>query len=64
MSVAGLCGMCERAQATYVCDRCGAPVCDTHYDTSVGVCTDCASEVKSGRGEDTGRGEGSDNIHR
>lgn len=46
MSVAGLCGICERGEATYVCDRCGTPVCDAHYDTSVGLCTECASEVR------------------
>lgn len=51
MSVAGLCGICERDEATYVCDRCGTPVCDAHYDKSIGLCTNCASEVRASRGE-------------
>lgn len=53
MSVAGLCGICERGEATYVCDRCGTPVCDKHYSTEYGMCTDCASEVRRSRGERT-----------
>lgn len=51
MSVAGLCGICERAEATYVCDRCGNPVCEAHYDKQLGLCTDCAAQVRAGRGE-------------
>lgn len=54
MSVAGLCGVCERAEATYVCDRCGTPVCDAHYDRRLNLCTNCASEVRQSRGERTG----------
>ncbi|MFB6131934.1 MAG: zinc finger HIT domain-containing protein [Halanaeroarchaeum sp.] len=45
MSVEGLCGICEREPARYVCDRCGTPVCETHYDRAVGRCLDCATSA-------------------
>lgn len=51
MSVTGLCGICGRARATFVCERCGTPVCDEHYDTKLGLCSKCAAEVRAGRGE-------------
>ncbi|MFC7071317.1 hypothetical protein [Halobaculum lipolyticum] len=41
MSRSGLCQVCERAEATASCDRCGALVCGDHYDRERGVCADC-----------------------
>jgi DNA-directed RNA polymerase subunit RPC12/RpoP len=51
MSVAGLCGVCERAEAKYVCDRCGTPVCEDHHDHELGLCSKCAAQVRASRGE-------------
>lgn len=51
MSVAGLCGVCERAEAKYVCDRCGTPVCEDHHDRALGVCADCAAQIRASRGD-------------
>lgn len=51
MSVTGLCQTCGNAQAQFSCDRCGAVVCEQHYDAATGFCTECASEVRSGRGD-------------
>ena len=60
MSVSGLCEICESAQANHRCERCGTLACAAHYDTGLGVCTECA-EVVSGE-EDVDRG--SDDVHR
>lgn len=57
MSVTGLCQICENAQAQFACDRCGRVVCDVHYDSGVGLCTECAQEV---RGDERGPGEWED----
>ena len=46
MSVQGLCQICEAAPATFQCSRCGALVCEAHYDRSSGLCTDCAAETR------------------
>ena len=43
MSVTGLCQVCERAVAEYGCGRCGAAVCEAHYDRERGVCARCVS---------------------
>lgn len=43
MSVIGLCQVCERAEAEFACDRCGAAVCVDHYDAGGEVCVDCAA---------------------
>lgn len=51
MSVSGLCGICDRAEATHVCDRCGTQVCETHYDAALGVCSECATDIRASRGE-------------
>ena len=51
MSVAGLCGVCERGEANYVCERCGTPVCEEHYDRQLSLCSKCATEVRAGRGD-------------
>lgn len=46
MSVQGLCRICERAPVDHQCPRCGSPVCADHYETGVGVCTNCARGVE------------------
>jgi hypothetical protein len=51
--------VCEQRSAEYQCDRCGALVCDRHYDASAGICTECAAEMGVGDGGD-GNGNGSD----
>jgi len=53
MSVSGLCSVCGSGQAQFTCDRCGAVVCQEHYDAATGFCAECATEVRRGRG-DTG----------
>ncbi|MGM0397588.1 MAG: hypothetical protein ACQEQY_01210 [Halobacteriota archaeon] len=45
MSVEGLCQICEHEPAKHACDRCGALVCETHYDRAVGRCLECARET-------------------
>jgi hypothetical protein len=42
MSVSGLCQVCQSAQAAEQCSRCGALVCRTHFERSVGCCAECA----------------------
>jgi hypothetical protein len=61
MSVTGLCAVCERREAEFVCGRCGAVACEAHYERAAGVCTSCASET--GRGEGGGEGD-PDREHR
>jgi hypothetical protein len=46
MSVSGLCEICHRPDVEHTCNRCGKLVCDEHFVESLGVCTDCASEVR------------------
>lgn len=48
MSLSGLCEICERPSVEHTCDRCGKLVCDRHFDDSVAVCVDCATEVGGG----------------
>ncbi|MFC7046593.1 hypothetical protein ACFQH6_15330 [Halobacteriaceae archaeon GCM10025711] len=57
MSVSGLCQICENAPARHSCERCGAVVCDAHFDTAAGYCLDCATEVRRARGETDAEGE-------
>jgi len=45
MSVTGLCQMCESARAQFSCDRCGATVCEDHYDAANGFCAECAAAL-------------------
>lgn len=52
MSVTGLCQVCEARQATQQCPRCGALVCEKHYDAELGYCTQCATEIRAGRDRD------------
>jgi hypothetical protein len=54
MSVTGLCQICERGEAVHQCPRCGALVCETHWDAGTGRCVECAAETR-GR-EDAGTG--------
>ncbi|GAA0311220.1 hypothetical protein GCM10009066_25640 [Halarchaeum salinum] len=56
MSVTGLCQICEAAEAQFACDRCGAVVCQAHYDPSLGLCEECAAEERRSRGERGGEG--------
>lgn len=63
MSLSGLCEVCQTPSVEHTCDRCGQLVCDTHFDETVGVCVECASEV--GRqpdpvGQDQGGPDGTD----
>lgn len=48
MSVEGLCQICENRTADHQCNRCGALVCQVHYDAETGLCADCASEAAPG----------------
>jgi len=41
MSVTGLCQVCEAAQATHSCPRCGNAVCDDHWNDGAGACAAC-----------------------
>jgi len=42
MSSTGVCQICEAAEGKYTCDRCGAFVCEDHYDPDEHACLDCA----------------------
>lgn len=55
MSVTGLCQICESAEARFACDRCGAVVCDAHYDPQLGYCQECAAEARRSSGGNGGR---------
>lgn len=46
MSLETLCQICEAATAKHQCSRCGALVCEAHYDPKRGLCTECAKEVR------------------
>ena len=48
MSVTGLCGICERAEARYQCDRCATHVCENHYQHATDRCINCAQELDPG----------------
>jgi len=51
MSVTGLCQICESAAAQFACERCGAVVCQAHYDPGLGLCEECAAEERRSRDE-------------
>ncbi|MES3516701.1 MAG: hypothetical protein PPP58_03445 [Natronomonas sp.] len=53
MSVAELCELCQTGTIEDGCDRCGRLVCETHYDESTGLCTDCAAEMPERDREET-----------
>jgi hypothetical protein len=44
MSVAGPCEICLTGTVEHTCDRCGALVCERHFDETSGLCVDCAAE--------------------
>ncbi|WP_439027091.1 hypothetical protein [Haloarchaeobius sp. DT45] len=48
MSVAGLCQICEEARARQHCNRCGAMVCQNHFDREHGMCLDCTRRADPG----------------
>ena len=50
MSITGLCQICESARARHSCARCGALVCEDHYEPERGMCMDCAKA--SGLGDE------------
>lgn len=45
MSVAGLCQVCQTANAERRCDRCGTLVCPDHHDDQRGVCVECVVDM-------------------
>ncbi len=53
MSVSSPCEICQRADVTDSCDRCGQLVCQEHFDADLGLCVECAAEV--GGGQDPSR---------
>jgi hypothetical protein len=54
MSVSGVCQICEGAEATHRCDRCGNLVCAEHFDARTGYCADCMRTVGSGENPNDG----------
>jgi hypothetical protein len=57
MSVSGLCQVCESSAAEESCERCGALVCEKHYDAEHAMCVSCVAETTHGDGErDPNRG--------
>ncbi|RKX57883.1 MAG: hypothetical protein DRP29_07670 [Thermodesulfobacteriota bacterium] len=37
-----MCEICHKAIAKYVCNKCGAHVCEACYDKKTGLCIVCA----------------------
>jgi len=56
MSAADLCDVCESRPATRGCPRCGASVCDRHFDAEAGICADCSGSL--GGADDVSPGVG------
>lgn len=52
--VYGLCYICNKV-ATHTCRLCGRPVCDDHYISEFGVCTNCYKKA-GGKNMLSGRG--------
>jgi len=46
VNVTTTCDICGQARAQYQCERCASFVCADHYDASLGLCTDCAAQVR------------------
>lgn len=40
-----LCEICGARQAKYVCQRCGALVCEHHFEWTEGLCSNCLKEA-------------------
>lgn len=51
MSVSSNCEICLSGEVEHTCSRCAQLVCDDHYDSETGLCTECVSEVSSGQGD-------------
>lgn len=49
MSVSGTCQICGEREVSEDCDRCGRLVCVTHFDESIGYCTECATEIRGAK---------------
>jgi len=60
MSVSGLCQICEGVEAVDRCERCGALVCDRHYEADAGLCASCGTE--SGGSDRDGRQFSPDDV--
>ncbi|WP_227133458.1 hypothetical protein [Halorubellus salinus] len=54
MSVSGLCQICESNAAEESCERCGALVCERHYDGEHAMCVSCVAEIARGDPGDRG----------
>ncbi|ELY67766.1 hypothetical protein [Natrinema versiforme] len=52
MSVSGLCQICESRPAQERCSNCGTLACEVHFEDSMDLCADCASEAQPGPGND------------
>ncbi|MBZ6495919.1 hypothetical protein [Natrinema longum] len=52
MSVSGLCQICESRPAANRCPNCGTLACEVHFDESLRLCADCASQAQPGPGND------------
>jgi hypothetical protein len=65
VSVSGTCQICEQRSADHQCERCGALVCDRHYDAAHGLCSECAAETGADDGDGADRsGPDPDSEHR
>jgi len=62
MSVSGLCQVCEAAEATHDCDRCGKLVCSEHWDRDSGICVECAAELGGDVERRTPSGPGAEDV--
>lgn len=58
MSVSGLCQICESNAAEESCERCGALVCERHYDGEHAMCVSCVAETTRGDRADRDRNRG------
>jgi hypothetical protein len=45
MSVSGRCELCSEGEVEHTCDRCAALVCEDHFETEMGLCVECVTEV-------------------
>lgn len=45
VSVSSPCEICNVADVSHTCDRCGRLVCDEHFDDDLGLCVECAADV-------------------
>ncbi|WP_226007835.1 hypothetical protein [Natrinema salinisoli] len=52
MSVSGLCQICESRPAQEQCSNCGTFACEVHFEETMDLCADCASQAQPGPGND------------